>query len=210
MTVKDKPLKALTAGDMMSADVVRLPEEMSLRQAIHLLLLHQIGGAPVVDDQGKCVGVFSAIDFLRNSEMRADPAQQSLGETPLTCSFQKKQRTGDGKELTLCTLPPGVCPIQAVQEGPNGEKLLICSQPHCVLGDWQVVAMERQPTDQVRQSMTRDPVVAATSTPIRDLARMMIDAHIHRVIVVDETKRPIGVISSTNLLAALAYSEELQ
>lgn len=46
------------------------------------------------------------------------------------------------------------------------------------------------------------------STPIRELARQMIDAHIHRIIVVDDENRPLGIVSSTDLLAALAYTEE--
>jgi CBS domain-containing protein len=53
--------------------------------------------------------------------------------------------------------------------------------------------------------MTPDPVTAQPATSIRVLARMMIDAHIHRIIVVDEGRRPIGVVSSTDVLAALAY-----
>jgi predicted transcriptional regulator len=36
---------------------------------------------------------------------------------------------------------------------------------------------------------------------------MMIDAHIHRIIVVDENQKPLGVVSSTDLLAAMAYSD---
>jgi CBS-domain-containing membrane protein len=36
---------------------------------------------------------------------------------------------------------------------------------------------------------------------------MMIDAHIHRIIVVDKKQRPIGIVSSTDLLAAMAYSD---
>jgi CBS-domain-containing membrane protein len=36
---------------------------------------------------------------------------------------------------------------------------------------------------------------------------MMIDAHIHRVIVVDKKRRLIGILSSTDLLAAMAYSD---
>jgi CBS domain-containing protein len=35
----------------------------------------------------------------------------------------------------------------------------------------------------------------------------MIDAHIHRVIVVDEEGKPQGIVSGTDLLAALAYAE---
>jgi CBS domain-containing protein len=57
--------------------------------------------------------------------------------------------------------------------------------------------------DEVGRHMTADPVTAAPDTPLTDLARMMIDAHIHRVIVVDETQRPVGVVSSTDVLAAV-------
>jgi CBS domain-containing protein len=205
MRATSKPLAALTAGDLMNPDVVRLPEEMALRDAARLLLRNQIGGAPVVNAQGKCVGVFSAMDFLRLSEMRVDATRPTSPPLPITCSFQTKHRTSDGKEVTLCTLPPGVCPIQVKQEEPGGEKLIVCSQPHCVLVDWQVVDVEKLPTDEVRRFMTPDPVTAQPATSIRVLARMMIDAHIHRVIVVDEERRPIGVVSSTDLLASLAY-----
>lgn len=208
MHAKNKPLLDLTAGDLMNPDVVCLAEEMPLREATRRLLENHIGGAPVVDARGKCVGVFSSIDVLRFSELRADATRPTAPPQPVSCSFQTKHRTSDGKEVTLCTLPPGVCPVQVEQEEPGGEKLIVCSQPHCVWVDWQVVNLEKLPADEVRRFMTSDPVTCRPDTSIRVLARMMIDCHIHRVIVVDEERRPIGVVSSTNLLAALAYSTD--
>ena len=86
--------------------------------------------------------------------------------------------------------------------------MLVCSQPHCVLVDWQIVEVEKLPSDEVRQFMTPDPVTVRPETSIRTLARMMIDAHIHRVIVVDNERRPIGIVSSTDLLAALAQDND--
>jgi CBS domain-containing protein len=56
--------------------------------------------------------------------------------------------------------------------------------------------------------MTPDPETVRPTTLIRSLARIMIDAHIHRVIVVDEEYRPIGIVTSTDVLAALAYVDE--
>ena len=50
-----KHLLTLTADALMTRDVVRLPEEMPLRDAARLLLQNQIGGAPVVDKKGTCV-----------------------------------------------------------------------------------------------------------------------------------------------------------
>jgi CBS domain-containing protein len=55
--------------------------------------------------------------------------------------------------------------------------------------------------------MTPDLVAAPAATTLGDLSRMMRDAHIHRVIVVDKEGRPIGVVSSTDVLAAVAHAD---
>ncbi len=208
MPVPSKPLRDLTAGDLMTHEVVRLPEAMPLRDAALLLIRNHVGGAPVVDRQGKCIGVLSAIDFLRLTEKREDIARPFAPPLPVTCAFQAKHWTRDGKEVTVCTLPPGVCPIQVKQNAGPGEELLICSQPHCFLVDWQLATVEKLPDHEVRRFMTADPVTVQSETDIRTLARMMIDAHIHRIIVVDDEDRPIGVVSGTDILAAVAYSDD--
>ncbi len=207
MAITTKPLQELTAEDVMTYEVVPLAETMPLREAARLLVGNRVGGAPVVDARGRCVGVLSATDFVRLAGRRADATQPAAPPLPITCAFQEKHRTHDGKEVTLCTLPAGACPMQRQQTDAPGEALVICSQPHCVPVDWQVVAVEDLPADEVRRFMTADPVVARPDTGIRTLARMMIDAHIHRVIVVDEEQKPVGVVSSTDLLAALAYAD---
>lgn len=69
---------------------------------------------------------------------------------------------------------------------------------------WQIAEIEEFPGESIEKYMTPDPVVASKATPISDLARMMVDAHIHRVIVVDAEHRPVGVVSSTDILAAVA------
>jgi CBS-domain-containing membrane protein len=67
--------------------------------------------------------------------------------------------------------------------------------------------IEGLPDAAVRRYMTADVVTVMPQTPLCALARRMLDAHIHRVIVVDEQHRPVGVVSSTDLLAALAHSD---
>lgn len=209
MITAAKPLLDLTAADVMTPDGVELTEDMPLREAARLIVEHQITGAAVIDADGKCVGVLSAIDFLRHALTRPDVADSLAPPLPKTCSFQKKHKGPHGEDVTLCTLPPGVCPIQMVtKETPEGPPLVVCRQPHCVLSDWQVVNMEQLPTDAVRNYMTPDPVMVPPTAPIRDLARRMIDAHIHRVIVADEAGKPLGIVASTDLLAALAYAED--
>lgn len=72
---------------------------------------------------------------------------------------------------------------------------------------WQVQELEDLPANQVADYMTADPVTAPPHTPIGKLTRLMLDAHIHRIVVVDEHRRPIGVVSSTDILAAVTHAD---
>lgn len=58
--------------------------------------------------------------------------------------------------------------------------------------------------------MTGDPVTVPGGATIGELAQMMLDARIHRVIVVDHNERPIGIVSSTDVLAAVARETRLK
>jgi CBS domain-containing protein len=207
MLAPSKTIQSLTAGDVMTSDVVQLPESMPLRDAVRLLLKHHIGGAPVVDAEGTCVGVISTKDLLRFFAVKSDRTEPGLSALPITCAYQAPQPRSDGTEAAGCTLPSGACPIQVEEIGPDGEKSIICSQPHCVLVDWQVVDVEKLPTDEVRRFMTADILTVSRTTSARVVARMMIDAHIHRIIVVDDADKPIGLVSSFDLLGALALTD---
>jgi CBS domain-containing protein len=205
MLTMSKPLREMTAADLMSRDVFVLLESTSLRDAARSLLDHRVSGAPVVDQAGRLLGVLSAGDYLRRAAGRDDASPHA--RRPLTCSFQARHRLEDGREETLCQLSPGVCPIQVRQQGPTGEDLLVCREPHSVPVDWQIVELEKLPTDDVGRYMTPCPVTAEPEMRIGALARKMLEAHIHRLIVVDEAHRPVGIVSGTDLLAALADSE---
>lgn len=72
--------------------------------------------------------------------------------------------------------------------------------------EWQV-EIESLPGDEVRRHMSSDVVTVAPTMPVAEIARMMLDAHIHRVFVVDDQRRPVGIVSSTDIIAAVAYAE---
>jgi CBS domain-containing protein len=60
----------------------------------------------------------------------------------------------------------------------------------------------------VRHLMTRPAVTVHLATTITRAARIMLDEHIHRVVVVDEDGAPVGVLTATDLLRALLPEEE--
>jgi CBS domain-containing protein len=203
MLATEKSLFDLTATDLMTRPVFVLRAGMPLRDAAGLLQKAGIHGAPVVDAAGRCIGVLSVSDLARWGLQQADPP----AERPRTCSFQAPFRETHGRERVLCTLPDGKCHFQTPKHLANGQRVVECSQPHCVCLDWQMIEVESLPAEDVKHYMTGDPVTANMATPIAALARMIIDAAVHRVIIVDNDRRPVGVVSSSDLIAAMAYAD---
>jgi CBS domain-containing protein len=145
-----KRLLDLTAADLMSAPVMTIPQETPLREAARLLSRSSISGAPVVDAQGRCIGILSSSDFV-------------------------------------------------TWAGKGGEEVSF-------IAPWgEVISVDDAPDNEIRHYMTAQLVTVAPTTPIGDLAQKMIDAHIHRVLVVGHD-RPRGIITSTDILAAVALA----
>ena len=158
MTTLETPLLDLTAKDLMSQEVLLIPQHMSLRAAAHRLAQVRVGGAPVVDAEGRCVGVLSAADLVHWVD-RGERAPAARGEEA------------------------------------------------CVCCDWQLDRRDDIPEDEVSHCMTRDVVSAGTNARLGELARWMRDAGVHRIIILDEERRPVGVVSSMDVLAAVARLE---
>jgi CBS domain-containing protein len=59
-------LKSIKVRDYMTRNLVTFHPEMNLFTAINRLLEHRISGAPVVDGQGRLVGLLSEGDCLRS------------------------------------------------------------------------------------------------------------------------------------------------
>jgi CBS domain-containing protein len=81
MFTNQKAFFAFTAADLMSRPAQVIPENMSLQAAAHLLSQAQITGAPVVDADGRCVGVLSATDFLHWAENGYCPVASSPSDS---------------------------------------------------------------------------------------------------------------------------------
>ena len=57
----------LKASDIMQRQVISLSPDISLIDAYNKLSQHKISGAPVVDEEGRVVGVVSQTDLLKRS-----------------------------------------------------------------------------------------------------------------------------------------------
>lgn len=160
MTTMVKPLASLCAYDLMTHEITMIPDQMSLQGAARLLSRAQVSGAPVVDGEGRCIGMLSATDFLHWAER----GYKTAAAHPCGCSDTAWK------------------PWVMLDKPEHAETLV---------GD----------------VMTHNPVTTSLHTPIGEIARMMLDAHIHRILVVDIDSKPVGIVTATDILAALARSE---
>jgi CBS domain-containing protein len=55
----------------------------------------------------------------------------------------------------------------------------------------------------VERFMTSDLVSVTADTPLRTVVESMVNAHVHRVVVLDAGRRLRGIVSTTDVLAAL-------
>ena len=73
--------KQITAREVMNEDLLQLHEETTIREAILTLREYNITGAPVINNAGECVGVFSSTDVLERDMEREER------ETPLASDY---------------------------------------------------------------------------------------------------------------------------
>jgi CBS domain-containing protein len=175
---------------------------MPLRTAAELFFQQQIGEAAVVDAAGRCVGMLSATGLLH----WALGEDRSTAEVvpPPACPHQVKGRLLTGENAVICTRAPGSCPLQEVRPMTGGRRTAVCRLRKAVVSDWQEVSGGGN-AGAVRRYVTADVPTVAAEAPLSVVARTVIDAHVHWLIVVDQEHRPIGALSCLDLLAALVH-----
>jgi CBS domain-containing protein len=150
-------LRSLRVADVMSREVVVIQAHQTMEEAARVLGEHQISGAPVIDEHGKCVGILSAGDFVSRAR-----AAGRLVSTVAAC------------EKALAREAPG--------------------------GPWQIADVF---DDRVVARLTPAVQTVTPQAALGEAARMMCAQHVHRLPVLDSWGRPVGMITATDIVAAL-------
>jgi CBS domain-containing protein/copper chaperone CopZ len=151
---------ALTAKDVMVPEPICVEPSTTIRQLAREFEENQISGAPVVDQEGRVIGVVSKTDLIRR-------CSEGTGEVPPADLFEVLSEQGGEDE----------------DDRGAGSEPLIC----------------------VQEFMTEDPVTVALDTPVSCIGRIMFERRIHRVVVVDGERFPLGIITSLDLLGVVAH-----
>ncbi len=144
--------------DVMSRDVVTIDANESIHDALQLMAENKVAALPVVDRQGRCVGIISAsdlVDVTRDLEAGID----ELGQTD---------------ELFFGLI------IDKIADGISHQT---------VLDLMSEVVISANPEEFLTE---------AASRILRD--------RVHRLPVVDDADQLVGIISTTDILAAFVES----
>jgi CBS domain-containing protein len=92
----------LKVKDIMCKKVITAKEDMSIQQAVQLLNERHVGSLVVVDDDQKCIGIFTERDALRimaNNYSTQEPLGKTMSRHVVTISLNSS--FDEAKELML-------------------------------------------------------------------------------------------------------------
>jgi CBS domain-containing protein len=130
-------LMTLKVKDVMTREVVFVAQNQTLVEAARLFVNKGISGAPVVDDDGRCVGMLSASDYVRRE--------------------------------------------RHTQEHPN----------------------DPDPGEIVHHQMSMGVRSVQPEQTLLTAARIMCEKHVHRLPVLGPEGKPVGLITSMDVVAAM-------
>lgn len=173
--------------DLMTEDLVTVTPTTTLREAAEAMADAHVSGLPVVED-GEAVGVVTATDVL---SFAADAPGAEIDRGRDTGMEHVPE---DRQWHEAADVPSGYFTQEWEEEMYSfGEMLPETDRP-----EWNVLEEH-----QVASVMTRSLHTVSGDEGIQEAARAMLDARVHRLLVVEEG-RLLGVISTTDVIEAVA------
>jgi len=118
----------MRVDQVMARDVVSVPPEASVREIASLMLERRISGVPVVDAEGKVLGIVSEGDLIRRPEIETDRA----GRSWLSVFVSDEERARDfvkshGRRAREVMTQPAVC---VAPQTPLDEAVRVMERHH--------------------------------------------------------------------------------
>jgi len=178
----------LRLSEIMTKDVITIPAEMSVRDAMSLFATRHITGAPVVS-QGKVVGVVSLTDL---AELAAASPGAPTGRPNSEAEWGEWDEEPEGPEGSE---PPSAFFSDLWDDaGAEGSsRMRVTEGP-----EWSSLD-----DTSVSEAMTRQICSLSPSTAVEYAAEFMRSSAIHRVLVMDGDEL-VGLVSTSDITEAVA------
>jgi CBS domain-containing protein len=221
-------LSHLHAQQIMTTPVVSIRAEESVRRAAEVMVQHGIKRLPVVDDQGKLVGLVSRLDVLRSVEFQTGGAEVQAAPPRRGASIAELLEPDAPAVLAEATLEAVMValethhqrrvlvvdgrrrPLGIITDGDLLRRVRRAQRPGWLQRLRSLASVERtaapgQPdTSQTAAELMTTPVITVrVDATLHDALRLMLDHQIKRLPVVDEQGRLLGLLGRGSLLAGL-------
>jgi CBS domain-containing protein len=150
-----------TVSDVMTRDPITAYPDTPLTDVIRILAERRISGLPVIDRDGKLVGVISETDLM----------WRESGVTP----------------------PPYIMLLDSVIYLENPARYE--RELHKALGQT------------VGEVMTRNPITITPDKLLQEAARLMHENGVHRLPVLDESNRVVGILTRGDIVRTMASEQ---
>jgi CBS domain-containing protein len=144
-----------TVARIMTKGVTTVGPELPLYELICLLVDTNISGAPVVDTEGRAIGMVTQSDLIWEDHDWAE-----------TCRALTSWKRIGGRR---------------------------------VAADLELFEDRKLATLTVADVMTTGTVAVLPTTTIEDASRLMINNHVHRLSVVDESQHLVGIVTTYDI-----------
>ena len=182
------PRDARTVSGIMHTDLVTVEASMTLREAVEVLRGAGVSGAPVLRGS-RLVGVLSSTDIL---ELEATSPAAS-GEPPTALDWSERETRPDEEEVEN---PSAFFYARREDADALWNRMTAPDGP-----EWD--RLERHTVEEI---MSRELVTVSSGTALPEAARLMLDHHIHRVLVVDGDDL-VGVVSAFDFVRVVAETD---
>lgn len=177
----------ITLRDVMTEDVIAVTPETSLREVASVLASEHISGVPVLKSDGSVVGVVSATDLMEFDAENVPTAAGSGRTAEARGPGQPEGWVDDEGAPGAYFTEPWDGPVDVTDRFQAAEQAA-----------WSELEQHG-----VAEVMTRSLVALSPDTDVREAARVMTEADVRRVLVLEDD-RLVGVVTSRDLVRAVA------
>ena len=225
---------SLTAGEIMTEPVISVHSDEAVRTAVARMVKHDLKRLPVINEEGRLMGIVSRIDVFRAVEFNQRGAV--TGDDP--------PRTGRSIAELMYTDAPTVshdAPLERIVqalEASRRRRVVVIDDDRRVLGiitDGDLLRRSQQKADpgltgRLRSLLTGEPPVEQVlpdagehaadlmtspvitvhpDTPLAEALRLMTTYAVKRLPVVDTDDRLVGLLGRASVLRGLLDGEQV-
>lgn len=196
-------MRKLTARDLMSSPIDTVEADCPLKAAADILIEKDINRLMVIE-KGLPVGVISLSDFVTSIARQEKPVRETVADVMSDAILVCRDKT------------PIISAARTLTQAGWRSVLVVDAhgKPEGVVSGKDLLPFVENGIDEkiTVSDIMHPPLTIDIHSPLSEAANLMIQKHYHRLVVVDnkdEDSFPLGIISSFDIVAAMANPESI-